>query len=245
MTPTLPDDVRARIARAQAVLFDKDGTLFDFGESWSVWAVTALDDLAEGDSDLARRLGAAIGFDVDAAIFAQDSVVIAGTPAEISAFLQPHLSHLTHAEITARLNAAAETAPLMPCVPLRPFLHDLRARGLQVGVVTNDAHSAAAAHMAAADITDLVDVVLGSDSGHGAKPGPGPLHAAANRLGVSADLCVMVGDGLHDLNAAEAAGMLRVAVLTGLANHADLAPHADIVLPNIGALTALLPSRAG
>jgi phosphoglycolate phosphatase len=46
----------------------------------------------------------------------------------------------------------------------------------------------------------------------------------------------MVGDSLHDLHAGRAAGMRTVAVLTGMASHADLAPHADLVLPHIGHL---------
>jgi phosphoglycolate phosphatase len=46
----------------------------------------------------------------------------------------------------------------------------------------------------------------------------------------------MVGDSLHDLDAGRAAGMRTVAVLTGIADRAALAPHADVVLGHIGEL---------
>jgi phosphoglycolate phosphatase len=46
----------------------------------------------------------------------------------------------------------------------------------------------------------------------------------------------MIGDSLHDLHAARAAGMTAIAVLTGLAARDSLAPHADLVLDHIGAL---------
>ena len=46
----------------------------------------------------------------------------------------------------------------------------------------------------------------------------------------------MVGDSLHDLDAGRAAGMRTVAVLTGIAGAAALAPHADVVLNHIGEL---------
>jgi phosphoglycolate phosphatase len=46
----------------------------------------------------------------------------------------------------------------------------------------------------------------------------------------------MVGDTTHDLAAGRAAGMLRIAVLTGVAEEADLAAEADVVLPDIGHL---------
>ena len=44
----------------------------------------------------------------------------------------------------------------------------------------------------------------------------------------------MVGDSAHDLIAGRAAGMQCVGVLTGTATRADLAPLADVVLPDIG-----------
>lgn len=46
----------------------------------------------------------------------------------------------------------------------------------------------------------------------------------------------MVGDSTHDLIAGRAAGMVTVAVLTGMADAATLSPHADVVLPHIGHL---------
>jgi phosphoglycolate phosphatase len=50
----------------------------------------------------------------------------------------------------------------------------------------------------------------------------------------------MVGDSTHDLIAGRAAGMGTVAVLTGMASTSDLAPFADLVLPDIGHLPAWL-----
>ncbi len=46
----------------------------------------------------------------------------------------------------------------------------------------------------------------------------------------------MVGDSLHDLLAARAAGMVGVAVLTGLADRATLEPMAEAVLETIADL---------
>ena len=46
----------------------------------------------------------------------------------------------------------------------------------------------------------------------------------------------MIGDSTHDLDSGRAAGMVTVAVLTGVASRADLEPHADVVLADIAAL---------
>ena len=60
--------------------------------------------------------------------------------------------------------------------------------------------------------------------------------AFCEATGLSPDVCVMVGDSTHDLHAGRAAGMSTVAVLTGVAQAAELAPHADVVLPSIADL---------
>jgi phosphoglycolate phosphatase len=64
--------------------------------------------------------------------------------------------------------------------------------------------------------------------------------AFACALGLDPGRVVMVGDSLHDLVAGRAAGMQTVGVLTGLACRDELAPCADVVLPDIGHLTTWL-----
>lgn len=65
------------------------------------------------------------------------------------------------------------------------------------------------------------------------------------RRGIAPGDTVMVGDSLHDMHAARAAGMVAVAVLTGPARAETLAPAADVVLPDIGHLPSWLAERAG
>ncbi len=224
------------------ILFDKDGTLFDFHATWGVWAQGLLEELAGGDMALARHLGASIGYRfADPAAggkagFLAASPVIAGTPEVIAAALLPHLPGVDAAALVALMNARATLAPQTPAVPLRPLLGGLRDRGLRLGLATNDAEAPARAHLAAAGVTDLFDFVAGYDSGHGAKPAPGQLLAFARAFGLAPASVLMVGDSTHDLVAGRRAGMRTLAVLTGLATAADLAPHADVVLADIGAI---------
>ena len=56
--------------------------------------------------------------------------------------------------------------------------------------------------------------VFGCDSGHGAKPQPGMLLAAAAATGVEPSRCAMVGDAAGDLTAARSAGF-AAAILVG------------------------------
>jgi len=224
-----------------AVIFDKDGTLFDFRQSWGGFAATMLADLARDDAH-ATDLAAVMGFDRAARSFAPDSPMIAGTSAEIAAVMIPLLPDMTQAGLEQQLNSAAVTAPMYPAVDLRPVLQALRDRGLRLGLATNDTEAPARAHLTDAGIADLFDFIAGCDSGHGAKPAPGMLLAFAQTFDLDFGRVVMVGDSLHDLVAGRAAGMRAVGVLTGIADRAELEPHADVVLPDIAGLAGWIDS---
>ena len=222
-----------------ALLFDKDGTLFDFRQSWGGWANRFLHRVADTPAH-AGILGRAIGYDIDTGSFAPDSPVIAATAADIAAALVPYLPGTSIAGLKDQIDASATEAPMAEAVPLRPLLADLRGRGLRLGVATNDSEAPARQHLANHGITDCFDFIAGYDSGHGAKPGPGMCLAFAAALGLDPGRVAMVGDSRHDLQAGRAAGMRTIAVLTGVAGHDDLAPLADVVLANIGAIPAWL-----
>ena len=225
--------------RADAVLFDKDGTLFDFDATWVAWVETMLARWSSGDGARAGRLAAAIGFDRAARRFLPGSVVVAGTPEDVAGVVAPVLD-VAPASLTDRLNAEAAAAPMVEAVPLTPFLDGLRAAGLRLGVATNDAEHPARSHLRAAGVEGMFDFIAGSDSGHGGKPAPGQLLAFAAEIGVEPARIVMVGDSTHDLQAGRAAGMQTVGVLTGLAGADILAPLADGVLADIGHLPGWL-----
>lgn len=224
----------------RAVLFDKDGTLFGFEESWGAWTAGMIDELSEGAADRAAALAAAVRYDLATRRFAPDSPVIAATPGEVAARLMPLLPGQDATTLTARLDRLAAAAPMIEAVPLAPLMSGLRRRGLRLGVATNDGEAAARAHLAARALGEAFDFVAGYDSGFGAKPAPGMLLGFADAMGLPAAAVVMVGDSRHDLQAGRAAGMHTVAVLTGLASAAELAPLADAVLPDIGHLPAWL-----
>ncbi|MCZ4260372.1 HAD family hydrolase [Limimaricola sp. G21655-S1] len=219
-----------------ALIFDKDGTLFDFHATWGGWSRGLIEAEAEGDPVRIAAIAAALGYDLETERFAPDSLVIASTTAEIADAMLPHLPGCDRRALIARMNARAAEAPQVPAVPLAPLFAKLAARGVALGLVTNDSEAPARAHIGAAGLAAAFGFVAGADSGFGFKPGPGQLLACAEALGAAPDACAMIGDSLHDLKAARAAGMMAVAVLTGLAPRDALAPHADLVLDDIGAL---------
>ena len=218
-----------------AVIFDKDGTLFDFRASWGAWTQSVLAEFAP-DAAEAHRLGAVLGYDLATRTFTRTSPVIAMTTPEIAAILHGHLTGITLGALNDRLNALSAAAPMLPAVPLREVLSALKARGLRLGLATNDTEYPARVHLERAGVLDLFDYVVGCDSGWGGKPAPGQLLEFLRRFDLTPSRVAMVGDSRHDLEAGRAAGMHAVAVLTGIATRDDLAAHADVVLDNIGGL---------
>ena len=226
--------------RADGLLFDKDGTLFDFATSWNAWAGDMISGLSEGDGALALRLAEALEDDLARDAFHPHSFVIAGTNRGAAEAIASVLPDRPVQELEVYLMEAAATATLAEAVPLSPFLGELKAQGLKLGVMTNDTEYAARAQLRASGVEEEFHFIAGFDSGFGAKPAPDPLLAFARHMQLASDRVVMVGDSTHDLIAGRAAGMQTVAVLTGMAGQDELAPYADVVFPDIGHIPAWL-----
>ncbi len=218
----------------KAILFDKDGTLFDFEKTWSSWTIGIIDHYAEGNSAKAQEIADTIQFDLTARNYLPTSPIIAGTNRQAAELVASVLPNHDVDAVEAFMAQSASQAPLAPVVPLRAYCQGLAAQGYKLGVMTNDSERSALAHLKAAEISDIFDMIIGFDSGYGAKPDPDPLLAFAKHIKIAPENIAMVGDSTHDLIAGRRAGMITIGVLTGLARQTDLAPYADIVLPHIG-----------
>jgi phosphoglycolate phosphatase len=227
------------IPKIRAVLFDKDGTLLDFDKSWApinrstaVWA-------AGGDPDLAARLMEVAGFDPQSGKTRAGSLYAAGNTAEIAgawreAGVAVPLEELI-GELDRRFTDNADKAVAVP--RLAETVGGLAQQGLQLGIASSDSKGAIARFIAAVGLSDRFAFIAGYDSGFGYKPAPGMLTAFSEKTGVPAAQIAMVGDNLHDLEMARAAGAgLRIGVLTGTGTREELAPHADLCLASIAEL---------
>jgi len=223
-----------------AILFDKDGTLFDFQLTWGAWAATALERLSAGDEGRLAEMACAMDYDLGTRKFRPESFVIAGTNAEVAEVLTGVLKEKTFNEILHEIDRLAASVVPVEAVPLDPLLTRLTDLGYILGVATNDNEEVALSNLDYCRIRGHFEFVSGADTGHGGKPDPGMLNAFARHTGLPEAEIAMVGDSQHDLKAGRAAGMINVAVLTGVAAKEELAPYADHVLPDIGHLPELL-----
>jgi phosphoglycolate phosphatase len=223
-----------------ALLFDKDGPLFDFAATWNGWTGGMIRHLGNGDEGVVQALATRLGYDLDAGEIRPDSIVIAASNEVIAAAIAEVVPDWSHAAVERHLAESAAVAPLVPATDLKQMIATLTDRGVVLGVMTNDAELSARAHLEAAGVLDGFAFVAGFDSGYGAKPDPDPLLAFCNAVGVEPSRAAMVGDSEHDLVAGRAAGMRTLGVLTGMARAEELHPLADAVLPDVGHIPAWL-----
>lgn len=231
--------------RITALLFDKDGTLFDFAGTWRGVVEAVLRRLAP-DEDAVAGMAAAGGFDPVTGRFAPGSPVVAGATREIAAAWAPFRPDLDIAAMERELNRVAiglvSEAQLVPASrDLGALLAGLLQTGYTLGVATNASEAEAHRQLDAARVRAPFGFVAGYDSVAMPKPAPDMALAFAAAVGVTPSSVAMIGDSTHDIECGRAAGCgLCIGVLTGPAEEADLAPHADHVIPSIDDLPGLL-----
>jgi phosphoglycolate phosphatase len=226
-----------------AVLFDKDGTLLDYWQTWVPINRAIAESAADGDEALRDRILALGGHDPMTNDVAAGSLFagagLDGIVAHVARVAGDRAPRDLHERVD-RLFREGGAANAVLIEGAREAMLALRARGFVLGIATNDTAAGLHASLARFDVIGLCAFTCGCDSGHGAKPAPGMVRAFASAIAVPTAAIAVVGDSVHDLEMARAAGAVRIAVLSGTSGRADLAPHADVVLESVRDLPALL-----
>jgi phosphoglycolate phosphatase len=227
----------------RAILFDKDGTLVDFQRTWGPATDAVIAHLADGNRTIYERLAAVSGFVATERRFLAGSPLIGGATPDFGPSWAQVLGRPATPEFFAeidRLFLRTGLDHLLPIGDPSAVLAELRGRGYRLGIMTNDAGANARAQIARLAIEHLVEFVAGHDSGFGAKPDPGPVLAFARSVDAAPPEVAVVGDAVHDLAAARAAGAAAIAVRSGPIPGDVLAPHADALIDSIADLPAWL-----
>jgi phosphoglycolate phosphatase len=228
-----------------AILFDKDGTLYDFYRTWGVLTEQAALFVAGGDVERARFLMENSGKDPATGKYAPSSPIAAGSNREIvevwcgliqRADVDAVYDHVSHMFLEHQKNGVE------PVLDLDIFFGRLKGRGLRLGVATMDSEKAARAAMLRAKATHHLDFICGYDTGHGMKPLGGMVEAFARTVGVALPHLAVVGDSPHDMHMARAGKAGRaIGVLTGVSSReALLEAGAHAVIDSIAELERIL-----
>ncbi len=210
------------------VLFDLDGTLVDSAEDLRGVLNEVLGSLSLRAIE-PSEIGAMIGDGVSKLI-ERGLAAAGGDPKQAPALLGDFL-RVYEANPTGRTR----------CYPtVRETLAELRHRECRLGVVTNK--PAVVTHKILRDVglSDLVEVVIGGDTLPERKPHPAPLLEAARQLTLDVNVLVMVGDNIHDIEAARAAGIRSIAVTYGYHHRPPRTFGADCLVDHFDVLLSLI-----
>ena len=128
---------------------------------------------------------------------------------------------------------------------IREGIDQLKAAGYQLGCVTNKAAQFTIPLLKALGIHDDMGIIISGDTLPKKKPDPMPLLHAAEHFGVGPDESMMVGDSMHDVAAARAAGFQAVSVPYGYNHGQDIREaKPDVVIDSLADLHKLLEHAA-
>ena len=205
----------------KGILFDKDGTLFDYQATWTPVNRKAAIAAASGNVAVSERLLAIGGHDPATDEVTAGSLLAAGNTSEL-------------VELLDRIFQNEGIVSAVPVTDLGAFFTRLRTLDLCLGVATNDSQVAAELTLERFDLRQLLDFIAGYDSGFGVKPGPGMVEAFCRTTNLKPEEVMVVGDNTHDMQMGEAAGVGRlIGVLTGTSSRGVLSSHAHHVLGSI------------
>lgn len=189
----------------RAVLFDVDGTLVDSNDAHARAWVEAFAESGHGAAFEAVRPLIGMGGDkiVPALVGLSESSEEA---ARIS-------SRAT--EIFARDYLRA----IHPFPVVRELLQEVQLSGRAIAVATSAERQIVSELLKIAQVEQLVDVTVSKSEVEDSKPDADIIHAALEKLHVSAEEAILVGDTPYDVEAARRAGMETIALRCG--GHSD------------------------
>ena len=233
-----------RLDGIDLVVFDKDGTIIEFGPMWSGWAVALADGLrAATGRSVEVPLFEMLGYDAATGAVLPGGGLAATPMARLRERTGQVLvdEGLSQAEAEVALAAAWHTpdpvALARPLTDLAALFGRLRAAGRRIAIATSDDRDPTEQTLAALTLTGAVDALVCADDGIPVKPAPDMVLRLCAELGIEPGRTAVVGDSAADLRMGRAAGVgLVVGVLTGVGARSDLEPQADAVIGSVEGL---------
>jgi len=237
--------------KAQAIIFDKDGTLIDFETMWGDWTLQLADRLqASTKLDIRQALCKSYGYDL-----ARHKIFPDGKLTCTPMWRLRELMVETVASLGISPTEASHTVDRIWCVPdpvklarpltdIQKLFTNIHKLGIKIAVATTDDRSPTEAMLAAFGVRDLVSALVCADDGIKAKPAPDMATTLCARMNVDPCKAIVVGDTVADLQMARSAEAgYVIGVLSGVGSLANLTPLADILIDTIDTLQGSFITR--
>lgn len=234
----------------KGILFDKDGTLLDFFDTWipAYRAAAEVGAQLAGDSALVDRMLRSTGFDPTNGGLDPSSLLAGGTTAQICDAWADEAGIIDREGFSLAVHEAmdvhASTYPVPVADGLDQMFERLAGMGYSLGIATMDSEYVARVTADRLGLSKWLAFLAGYDSGHGAKPEPGMVLGFCDATGLAPAEILVVGDTDRDVGMARSAGAgIMVGVLTGATSREQLARIADHVLDSVFDIEAYLAGR--
>ena len=239
--------------RVRLMIFDKDGTLFDFHHMWGTWSARLLQLAVAGRDDeerLYQVLCESLGYDTHTDRVLHDSPLSVAPTADLpltiatvlygQGFGWAEAKKLADLALERRGTEIDLAASVRTIGDVAGFFRRLRQAGIRIAVVTTDERLITEPMLELGGIADMVDFIACSDDGLSIKPAPDAVLAACKHTGIAPLETIVVGDNTADMQMGRHAGVrLCVGVLSGVAGVGDLDSYADVVLDSIHDIVVL------
>jgi phosphoglycolate phosphatase len=238
--------------RAQAIIFDKDGTLIDFDAMWGGWVLYLAEQLKTVSGLIVREpLCLAMGYDDENKKVLADGKMAASPMSELYRLTVEVMRSTGLSSVDAENVVAEGWCIPDPVVLARQFtdtrtlFSTLHRQNIQIGIATSDDRAPTQAMIEAFDIEEFITTMVCADDGIPAKPAPDMALTICVRMKIDPSRVMVVGDTTADLKMARAAGAgLVVGVLSGVSSTKDLIPYADVLIESVGELHAYVEALA-
>lgn len=203
-----------RVTMYKVCIFDLDGTLTDTLESLAYSVNATLRELGLGQiTD--EQCKAFVGNGARHLI--ERSIEVAG---------DPELARIDEAmEVYGRIFKVNCTYHVKPYPGVEQMLQRLKERGIKLAVLSNKPHVQTQDVVKTFFDEKLFDWIQGQKEGVPRKPDPEAAIFIANKLGVSSEECVYIGDSDVDMQTGNAAGMKTIGVTWGFRSKEVLVEH--------------------
>jgi phosphoglycolate phosphatase len=228
------------------VIFDKDGTLIDFRQTWLEIIRELLDAMGERvpmTEPLRSRVQEALGISVDHGTIDGSGALAMGTFAECDALLTYCLYRegirWDEAQIIVRelgdeiFRSDIRDRCIRPAKGAAQLLAKLKEKGIHTAVATNDKAKDALSDMLAIGAAHYIDIVVGADSVENSKPAPDMVKMICEHFQVAPTDAVLIGDTIMDALLGKNSNVMLTVGVPGIVTKEVLKEHMDVVVDSL------------
>lgn len=240
--------------KTKAIMFDKDGTLMDFGDFWIPITRQAVKEILQEThmkSELSEAILPALG--VENSIAAIDGILCSGTYTQIGHIICRILKEngctwneeevcKSTVEAYHRNYPSGKIRPA--CENLSGVLMRLREQGIKLAVVTTDDMPMTQKCLQALGIESFFSCIYTDNGEFPTKPDPYCVHDFCKKENLSLSEVVMVGDTLTDAEFARNSGIKSIGIACDEKNIQILEKEVDVVINDISHIFEVLSGKA-